>query len=80
MDKIYRNYILKNIDAYYLAIDAFFEFPSIKEHEVGQLINDEFGYDRFKKTAFMKSVLVACAKNKHKDLTQNYENKETEGE
>lgn len=70
--KPHRNFALKNLDAYYLAIDAFFEFPEIKEHEVRQLIYDEFGWDRFHKNTFMVTVLVTNAKIKHKKLAQNY--------
>jgi len=71
-NKPYRNFTLKNLDAYYLAIDAFFEFPEIKDYQVQQLIYDEFGYKRFNTTTFMLSVLVTFAENKYKALAQNY--------
>jgi hypothetical protein len=70
--KLHINYLLKNLDAYYLAIDAFFEFPEIKEYEVKHLINQEFGYERFSKNTFMQHVLVTQAKDKYLALAQNY--------
>jgi hypothetical protein len=71
-NKPYRNFVLRNLDAYYLAIDAFFEFPGVKEHEVRQLIYDEFGFERFSKTTFMVAVLVTFSQNKYLALAQNY--------
>jgi len=70
--KPYRNFVLRNLDAYYLAVDAFFEFPEIKDHEVQQLIYDEFGFDRFSRNTFQVAVLVDIAKGKYLALAQNY--------
>lgn len=78
-EKRYKNFILKNLDAYYLAIDAFFEFPEIRDHEVGQLIYDEFGYERFSKNTFFVSVLVGYAKSKYESLYRMWKAKRPEG-
>jgi hypothetical protein len=71
-NKPHRNFKLKNLDAYYLAIDAFFEFPEAKNKDIRQLIYDEFGYDRFQKNTGMLFNLVARAHRKYLDLAQNY--------
>lgn len=63
-----KSYILRNLDAYYLAVDAFFEFPEINDYEIGQLIYDEFGYDRFSKNTFVVTLIIGSAKSKHEEL------------
>jgi len=70
--KPYKNFVLRNLDAYYLAIDAFFEFPEIKDYEVQQLVYDEFGFGRFHKDTFKLAALVTFAEDKYKTLAQNY--------
>ena len=70
--KPYKRYVLNNLDAYYFAINTFFEFPEIEDYEVRQLVYDEFGFVRFHKNTFMLSVLVTFAENKYKALAQIY--------
>ena len=38
-----RNILDNKLHEYYFAVNTFLEFPEIKEHEVRQLIYDEFG-------------------------------------
>lgn len=64
--------MLRNLDAYYLAVDSYFEFPEIEEHEVRQLVYDEFGYERFENRTFHLTVVITLAKTKYEQLLQKY--------
>ena len=63
MDKTLRNYFLKNLDAYYFAVNTFLEFPGMEEKTVRQAMYDEFGYDRFSNKTFYAYCLVQLAKD-----------------
>ncbi len=69
---MYKNYFRKNLDAYYFAVDAYLEFPGIKEKDIKQLIYDEFGFERFSKNTFMVIMLIRVAKTHSKTLMEIY--------
>ena len=68
--KSWRNILDNKLHEYYFAVNSFLEFPEIKEHEVRQLIYDEFGK---RDKTFEVQVMTSLAK-KQADGRNNYDN------
>lgn len=75
MDAANKRLLLRNLDAYYFAVNTFFEFPEMKEHIVRQAMYDEFGFSRFSKQTFNASLIVGWAKNHAENIAQIYDSR-----